>query len=341
MSRPIFLSVVLLLSSLSTAAFAAILPSFNLDYSAWKAIDVVVVDESGVVLEVWKGSLKPKTVLPVKQWKMTTAADVDYDRLGEDPSKLEADRIKRVTGKRRVVFMTRDGNGANWKGASLFSDWDAATLWVEGDQAFAKQQWINPGPSLIRPYLTETEVYDEVLRVAKVQSKLRTAAGLKNPAARAQALVAFLDEDNLPAFNETLESLATCGKDVWPAIHPLLKDDSKLPIHSQLIRVAGSASLEQAIPLIERVIAEEMEYWDSLTSEQRQGGSYNPPMHFHYYKLSACLNVLKRSGYSDKKKLVATLREKWEKSQDLKHLGTSSSGQSPILRYADEILTKQ
>jgi len=339
--RRLAISISLFMSSLPAAAIAEDLPSFTLEFSAWNATDVVVVNESGVVREVWKGSLKPNAVLPVGQWKITAAADVSYDRLGLDRSKLPADRIKRVTGKRRVIFLRREAEGGEWKAASIFEDWDAATIWVEGDEGFAKQQWMNPGPSLIRPYSSEKKVRDSVLRIAKTQSSIETAAQLKDPAARAQALVKFLDGKNYLALDETLEGLKTCGKDVWSVIRPLLEDESKLPIHSRLIHVAGTASLEQAKPLIERVIAEEMEYWNSLTEEQQKGGSYNEPMHFHYSKLSACLNVLKRSGYVDEKGLVAKLRKKWDKSPNLKHLGTSSGGRSPILQYADEILKKQ
>jgi hypothetical protein len=44
-------------------------PELHLDYSAWKATDVVIVDSKGVILEVWKGVLKLKSTLPVERFK--------------------------------------------------------------------------------------------------------------------------------------------------------------------------------------------------------------------------------------------------------------------------------
>jgi len=310
-----------------------------LDYSAWEATDVVVVDSKGVVLEVWKGGLKPKSVLPVESFKTTTAPEVTYDRFDFDRKEPPKDRVKRVTGNRRALFLKRGTKLGAWEPASIGTSWDESTIWIEQSEAFALRQGSDLGRSLIRPYGIEEKIKNEVERIVGVQKAIRTAAMDSDPVARAKRMTAFLGERNYLALEETLEVLKGCGSQVWPVIRPLIDDEEKLPIHSRLIHVAGAAAIDDARPAIESIIESEVKYWDSLSHDEQRAGSFNPPMHTHYSKLAACLVVLKRSGYRDTKGLVAKLRTKWDADANLRHLGgAGSTGRSPILTYADEIL---
>jgi hypothetical protein len=154
--------------------------------------------------------------------------------------------------------------------------------------------------------------------------------------------VRFVEEPNYLARSETLSVLKGCGDAAWPTIKPLILDEGKLPIHNKLIHLLDKVGRKDAVLVIETIIREEMEYWDTRSKEEQQAGSYNPPMHHHYYKLSACLFVLKRTGYRDSNGIVAKLREKWDAHPILKHMGSGgSNGRSPILEYADEILKDQ
>ena len=148
----------------------------------------------------------------------------------------------------------------------------------------------------------------------------------------------FLEEQNYLGLDAALTVLKKCGKSGWTEVLPLLQDDKRLPLHSSLVHLAGKIAPVEATPVIEAIIIKEMKYWDGLTPDEKSVGSFNPPMHFHYSKLSACLFVLKRIGYKDKSGIIGQLRNSWEKTPVLMCLGAGGSGRSPILEYADEIL---
>jgi hypothetical protein len=336
MLHRIALSVGMISLCLSRAAIADLGPNFNLAYAAWEATDVVVVDSKGVILEVWKGDLEPRSAIPIESFKTTVAPEVTYDGFDSDGKVPTQDRVKRVTGDRRAFFLKRGDKLGAWKPVS---SWNESTIWIEQAEVFALQQGSDMGRSLIRPFWTEEKTKNEAERIVGVQKAIRTAAMDSDPTARAKRMTAFLGEENYLALNETLEILKSCGSQVWPVIRPLIDDEEKLPIHSRLIHVAGAAAIDDARPTIESIIESELKYWDSLSNDEQRAGSYSPPMHFHYYKLSACLFVLKRSEYRDSKGLVAKLRSKWSTVPNLRHLGgAGSTGRSPILTYADEIL---
>lgn len=322
---------------------AEILPSFHLSYSAWEATDVVVVNRQGHVLEVWKGELKPKTELPFAADRFKASLDVDYDLFFVAEKERPKNRIERVSGDRLALFLIRDSEHKvneklGWKAASIGNDLDTCAVWLEKGSSFAVQQWMNPGSSLMRPTQGEDSIKKEVIRITEFQIALKSAVADPEPASRAKRLVPFLQEKNRRGLSEALTHLGKCGKSGWVEALPLLQDEQQLPLHSSLVHLAEVTAPAEATPTIEAIIIKEMKYWDGLTPDEKSVGSFNPPMHFHYSKLSACLFVLKRIGYKDKSKIVAQLRDSWDRSPVLRRLGSGGSGRSPILEYADEIL---
>jgi hypothetical protein len=319
------------------------LPSFHLPYSAWQATDVVVVDQKGHVLEVWKGTLKAKSELPFGADRFNVSLDVDYDRFFTTEKDRLPNRIVRVTGNRLALFLIRNGDHPvtdklGWKPASFGNDLATCAVWLEKENSFAVQQWMNPGPSLMRPLHSEESLKKEVIRLAAIQAALRTAAADPDPESRAKKMVLFLEEQNGPGLHEAQRVLENCGKYGWTEVLPLLQDDKRLPLHSGLVHLAAKTAPVEATPIIEAIIIKEIKYWDGLTADEKSVGCSNPPMHFHYSKLSACLFVLKNVGYKDKSGVVMGLRDRWGESPVLTRLGAGGSGRSPILEYADEIL---
>lgn len=322
----------------TSVAFAEILPSFTLDYEAWEATDVVVMDQTGVVLETWKGTLKVKDRLPVDEFKITSSAEVHYGlfREASDPPK---DRVKQVTGERRVLFLKGDAERKTWKPASMYGKWDTATIWIEKGEGFAWQQWVNPGPSLMRPLASEDAIRQVVERVAEAQAAIIAAMDDPDLTSRAKSVFRYVNDKNYRARNVTANELKKCGPAAWPLIQAQLQDESRLSIHSNLIHIAGSAAFDDALPVLETIVREETKYWNGLPSKHLQGAEYTPPMHHHYYRLSASLCLMKRAGYSDEAGIVRKLRESWDANPALQHLGSGGGkGRSPVLEYADEIL---
>ena len=271
-------------------------------------------------------------------------ADISYDRWGNAADETPKGQPDRVTGRRRVVFLIRDPSKTAddpnaWEAASIGNDVNTCAVWIEGDSAFAVRPWETPEPGIVRPHMTETALKTEVVRLAKLQQRLRLAAIEPDAKRRAVLVVPFIEEQNYLARSEALSVLKECGDPAWPVVKPLILDESKLPIHNKLIHLLDKVGRKDAVPLIEAIIRQEMEYWDTLSKEKQQAGSYNPPMHHHYYKLCACLFVLKRTSYRDPEGIVANLYAKWDAHPILRHMGGGGpTSRSPVLEYADEIL---
>jgi len=156
------------LGLLADFAAAESVPEFNLDYAKEKANTIVVVDETGLVLESWLGTLKPESKLHYK-------ADEKPRPVVEVPMILES-KIKEVSGKRRILFLIRTGGGRGldrspigYAPASFLKpDISLATVWVEKGECFAIYQWRNPGPGA---HLHPLNMTEEQLKKA-VQEKV-------------------------------------------------------------------------------------------------------------------------------------------------------------------------
>src|SRR5690349_2248746 len=81
-------------------ARASILPSFDLHDCANRASHVVVVNDKGVVLESWRGDLKPGDRVPLDEFHLKLEQEVK-EPFGQKP---KAGPTK-VTGKRLVAFL--------------------------------------------------------------------------------------------------------------------------------------------------------------------------------------------------------------------------------------------
>src|SRR5262249_22274855 len=112
---------------------AKILPSFEIDYSAWHATHIVVVDARGTVLESWLGDLKADNKLPLEQLGVPPPGPITYPFRPRQATEPE-----RVTGARTVLFLIRDGD--KWKPAASYGGIKLSTVWIERDQAHAFMQ---------------------------------------------------------------------------------------------------------------------------------------------------------------------------------------------------------
>jgi hypothetical protein len=222
----------------------------------------------------------------------------------------------------------------------MFKQMSTSVAWIERNQSFAMQQWMNPGLVLMHPLnLGEMALHAEVDRLVELQQDMHNAVKERDPLARAERLVSFLRPHDRWVFLDALEELKNCGPPAWRVIRRLLSQDELLSIHSDLIHVSEKTASTDAISVLERILGEDAQYWSRIVKAGQIPVSYNPPMSDHYYRLSSCLSVLSRLGYHDPQGLVAKLRADWEAIPSLAHLGSGDGkGRSPILRCADQIL---
>jgi len=317
---------------------AGIRPSFRLSLSSWCATHIVVVNDRGVVQEVLKGDLNPGDTLPIADFNLPSSADVYYRHFERD---TPPEGVAKVTGHRLYLFLIRnleDDVTNQWTPAELRKEhFDVSTVWIESAQCFAIQQWVNPGPALMRPlHISDRELRAKILSDREIQTRLRKANGIEDPARRAKALITFLDPTRGEALREALRDITKCGQPAWPALRPLLSDDEYLPIHRHIIHISAMVAAKAAVPEMERIVQEESEYWRSLPREDSK--TYTSPNSDHYSRLSAALGGLITAGYVDHKGIVASLIREWDLSPSLRHLGSNDRRRrSPILELADRI----
>src|SRR5262245_32887955 len=88
--------------SVPATARAAIMPSFSMGRCENEASHVVVVDNTGKVLESWRGDLTPGDRLPLSEFNIKLEQPVE--KFGNKDGVPE-----KVTGKRLVLFLKKGG----------------------------------------------------------------------------------------------------------------------------------------------------------------------------------------------------------------------------------------
>ena len=262
------------------------LPSFSLPRAAQAASSIVVVQD-GKIAEVWAGDAKVGATYGPEAKRGATNVVYGWPPvLGEDDSLIDQElakkglkRVGAVSGKRMVYFKLPEP----YQGIAQMLSRDPAytTVWLEDGQAFAIQQWMNPGGSDMRSLdMTEAQFKQAVLDLREVDAKLQSINKEENRTARAKALVALLKPGNRWWNDEVKESLRRCGKEAWPAIEPLIRDEKHLPLHADLIYLAYESAKDDARPVFEMVVAADDEYFRKLDASRTKYDSSQPP-HVH------------------------------------------------------------
>jgi hypothetical protein len=204
---------------------AELLPTFSADHCMTAASHVVVVDNTGKVLESWRGDLKPGDLLPLAEFHLKLEREVSVLAREEG----EPDR---VTGKRLVLFLKKGGPkpyggqvAGSWGPAHFSGQLDVSMLWIEDRQAFALEQPCNPGPQMILPEGREATFKKHVKQANEVVANwFAKARATENLAERAKILVYIVS--NFPGFApEAFAGLEWCKGEALPALRTLLKPE--------------------------------------------------------------------------------------------------------------------
>ncbi len=275
-------------------AHAEMLPSFHLHWAAKAAASIVVV-ENGKIVEVWAGDSKVGE--PIDAMAEPDKVNVVYGFAGNSPNfdklideELAKKGLKRVTavsGKRMVYFILPPPPHS---GVAQMISRDPAytTIWLEDGQAFAIQQWINPGPAEMRPLdMSEADLKQAVLDVRTVDAKVRQINEEEDRGKRAEALLALLKAGN-QLWNDVVEqSIRQCGRAAWPAIEAALSDDEKLPLHGRLLYLVHELARQDAQPLFRKILAAERDYFLRLDAAGEKYDRLKPPHLYHEQRRSA------------------------------------------------------
>jgi hypothetical protein len=216
--------------------------------------------------------------------------------LGIPGEEAETDRqlaekgLKRVTtvSNKRLVFFLPSEPANTGKEQLLARRHEYSTVWLEGGQAFAIQQFNNPGPAEMRPLnMTETELKQAVADLRAVDATLGTIVTEPDRAKRGRALVALLKPGAILTNEEVKAQIRSCGRAAWPAIESALVDGEQIAIHAELIYLAHHLAREDAHATFQKIVADERAYFENLDSSGKKYDRKKPPHVHHEHRRSA------------------------------------------------------
>jgi hypothetical protein len=273
-------------------ARAELLPSFDLSSAATLAAQVVVV-EDGKVVEVWAGDRKVGTQLfPTQPQPPSSKIVYGFAGLRDDQIDrgLAAKGLKRVgsvSGKRLVHFLISDPPPRGFA-EQIVKYPEYHTVWLEEGQAFAIQQWHNPGRADMRPLeMTEADLKQAILDLRAVDAKVQEIAKIEDRGERAAALLGLLKPGARLGNDQVQQAIRQCGKAAWPAIKAQLDDEERLAMHAELIYLAHHVARQDAQATFQAFVAAERRYFDKLDAAGAKYDRTQPPHSHHEHRRSA------------------------------------------------------
>ncbi len=293
------LATVLFLLVVSTAASAAIQPSFSPEGCSWRATDIVVVTEGSridgnfKVLETWKGDLKPGQTISVPE--LAQFREKDARSVYADPwvEKEGDSRPRFVSGERMILFL-RDANKVQddsvydrwrigesdvstlrWKPTNpMGTEMKYSTAWIENGKVYCFVQIENPGDPVIISAGTETDLKTEIDCVISTQTGLNTALAIPDVATRAESLEPFAKDSISYASDRAFAGLTECGEAALPVLRRILENESLGELHEYAVEAFAKAGGKAVGPELTTRLEKEVEFW-KRTGPTLQSGWWN------------------------------------------------------------------
>lgn len=338
---------------------AAERPSFNLDYSVWKATHIVLATESGTidgrlkVVESWKGDIKPgmELILP----ELGAFADEKSRRvqyLWKRPD-LPEPYVRFVTGSRIVLFLVKatephqagmpDSKTPVWLPSNYagHGSFKTSVAWIENGEGYAFVQVINPGPSVLIHLGTAIEIKARVAAFNVIQIALDRAVTDQDPVLAAQSFRTFHRFKFYNAAGATLKSLGRMGKAALATLRQLLADITLRSWHKNIISAMAAAGGADVAEDLTAIIAEGLEFFSRCAPDLKKGWwNADPPdqrrrLREEYGRLLTALRALQPLRYFPSRDLVSKVNDLWRSNARL-----SFNGQSQVLTVCDTILNE-
>lgn len=350
--------IVCLLVLVSTSrSFAAERPSFNLDYSLWKATHIVLATEGNVidgklkVIESWKGDLKPdsKIVLPE-----LAAFSTEKSRRVHDWWKrkdLPESYARFVTGSKMVLFLVKsaknpqkdlsDPDNLTWLPASYngFGGFKVSLAWIENGEAYVFIQIDNPGPSILTHLSTVIEMKSRIAAFNVIQTAHENAVHDKDPIHAMQSFRAFHRNKFYYAAKANIQSLGSMGSKALPILRRSLQDRTLRNWHQHIISSMVTAGGQSVAKDLIAIIEKEFEFFSKRAPDLKEGWWNADPaderrmLRERYGILLITLRKIRPLRYPPCRDVVIKTRDLWRSNAIL-----SFNGESQVLPTCDVIL---
>ena len=276
-------------------AFAALRPSFALDYCAWHATHLVLVEVTPkdgvfVVVESWTGELQPSDRIIVPELKPAPGAmpiSLDPKRIdffAPDESGISEHIPRQPVGSRMVLFLKREKgsetsltstnteSGEKWWPASFSNGMKTSVVWIDGGYVYGFQQVMNPGPSVLTKLDTSLQkMKDRVTKINRIHQELVEVVSIGDSGARAQGLKPYVRSEVYEAQRLALNELGKCGAAAVETIRGMLNDPAFGDEAAELVKAFVEAGGEAVGEELTSRLQEELAFWQATAPSLSQG----------------------------------------------------------------------
>jgi len=352
-----FITVGFLVLAGNSLSYAAIRPSFNLDYSLWKATHIVLATEGNVidghlkVIESWKGDLKPDSeiILPELATFSTGKSRQVHDLWKRKD--LPKPFVRLVTGSKMVLFLVQsaknrqkglsDPNNCAWLPASYngYGGFKVSVVWIENGEAYAFRQIVNPGPSVLTHLSTGIEMKSRVAAFNVIQTVHDNAVRDGDPVRAIQSFRACHRNKFHYAAGANIESVGRMGIKALPILRQLLQDSTLQSWHPEIISSIVTAGGAKVAKDLTTIIEKQLEFFSRRAPDLKEGWWNAEPaterriLREKYSIFLTALRELRPLRYPPSKDIVVKTRDLWRSNTIL-----SFNGRSQVLQACDAVL---
>ncbi|MBV9216810.1 MAG: hypothetical protein JO053_11590 [Acidobacteria bacterium] len=329
---------------------AGIRPSFNLDYCAWNATDIVVATEGDVidgkltVIESWKVNLLPGDQLNLPEMAQFAPEESRAIKVGFGQ---QTTSVEHVTGTRMVIYLkksepTTPQSSIHWEGASFAGDLNVSVVWLEGMHAYGFLQLMNPGPSELRELdKSDAEIKYRTSDIVDEEALFRNALSNPDNGKRASALAKFTRSELFLARDRAFEGLSQCGPAALPVLRAILRDETQTEIHSDAIDALAAAGGYAAGGDLLAIVKSDRVFWERVAPRLAIGWwnhldeSDNQTPRDRYARTFRAIQALKAINFGNGKDEIKKIRDLWRSYPALE----DKSGLDQMSKACDEYLS--
>lgn len=344
-------------------AFAGIRPSFALDYCAWHATDVVLVEvtpKDGVflVVESWTGELQPGERIIVPELKPVPGAvpislyPRRADFFAPDEGGISEQIPREPLGSRMVLFLKGEkdseashspGNiesGEKWGPADFSNEMKTSVVWIDGEYLYGFQQVMNPGPSVLTRLNTSLQkMKDRVTEIDRIHQELVEVVSIGNCSARAQGLRSYVRSEVYEAQRLALSELGKCGPAAVETIRGMLNDSAFGDEAAELVKALVEAGGEAVGGELTSRLQQELAFWQATGPSLSQGWwnqdpAPHAPLRERYSQTFQLILGLERTHYAPALITAKNLGNFWRSLPQL----NDPSGLNQVAEECDKLV---
>jgi hypothetical protein len=277
----------------ATSSRAGLRPGFDYDSATWDATNVVLVEATATpgafkVIRSLKGNLVagatiriPK-LIPPNDAELLAEIVKAPDNWDADPDGLSGALPAEPAGSRMYLFLKRttsDGGSPQWEPATR-GGFKLSIAWLDKDRVFAFEQWMNPGPSRIRPLAGEAS-YDAAvnfeLRIAgtvAAQQKFDEVMRLTDPEEKAASLQAIFESNSMnanignrisiSAYDASIKALGEMGPPAVSHIIEILNEGYGVDGDRAMVDALRTAAGPDAGKVLTGRLSDDVRYWKTV-----------------------------------------------------------------------------